>query len=350
VTTIAITGVGGLVGRRLVAALEGHAGVDRIVGLDLRAPTGLTASKLAFRQTDVRDPSIGDALRGVDVLVHLAFQMDPIHDEDAMRSVNVDGSRNTIEAAEREGVRRIVYLSSVLAYGAHPDNDFPLRESSLLRGTPDFNYAEHKRDVELWLQPWLEAHPDVQGTVLRSASVSGPGVENFFTRVMEAPRITAVRGHKPPLQFIHLDDLVGAIVHVIDHEVVGTYNVAAEGWLSFDEVTAIVGRRVLEIPEEVAFSVTERLWKLGIGEQPPGIVHLFMHPWIMSCEALIDTGWRPRMTNRDALAIAVEEHRDHLALVGLRARRGTVRLLGAFVAILAAVGALTGVRRVRSRA
>ena len=80
-----------------------------------------------------------------------------------------------------------------------------------------------------------------------------------------------VRGHKPPLQFVHVDDVVSALVHVIDHGLDGVYNVTAEGWLSMDEVTAIVGRRTVALPEEVAFSIAERLWRLGLGEQPPGI-------------------------------------------------------------------------------
>jgi nucleoside-diphosphate-sugar epimerase len=348
VTTIAITGVGGLIGRRVVAALEGHPEIERIVGLDLQTPPGLTSTKLAFRQMDVRDPAIGEVLHDVDLVLHLAFQMDPIRDEAAMRSVNVDGTRNVVEAAERAGVGRLVYLSTVLAYGAHPDNDFPLQESSPLRGTPDFNYAEHKRDVELWLWSWLEDRPGLRTTVLRSASVLGPGVENFFTRVIEAPRITAVKGHKPPLQFIHIDDLVTAIVHAIDHDVVGVYNVSAEGWISFDEATAIVGRHVIEIPEEVAFSTTERLWRLGLGEQPPGIVRLFMHPWVMTSDAFVETGWKPRYTNRDALAATVAEHAEHVALIGFRAQRRTLRWIGA--SLLAAVVTLTfaGLRRRRS--
>ena len=324
-TTIAITGADGLLGRRVVAALDARDDVDRIIGIDTRVPEGLAAHKLAVRSDDVRDPAIQDAFRDVDVVVHLAFQLDPIHDEATMRSVNVEGTRNVFESAARAGVRHIVYLSSVVVYGVEPDNDFPLTEQSELRPIPDFNYAEHKYEVERWLDAWLADHPEMQVAVLRPAVVLGPGVDNFITRLFEAPRITVVKGHKPPLQFVHVDDAVSAIVHAVEHRLTGPYNVAAEGWLSFDEVTAIVGRRTVEVPEEVAFSSTERLWKLGIGEQPPGIVRLFMHPWVLSPDKLIATGWHPLHSNRDALAATVEEHEGYVAFVGFRTTRKVLR-------------------------
>jgi nucleoside-diphosphate-sugar epimerase len=350
VTTIAITGVGGLLGRRLVQALDERDDVTRVVGVDVRRPMGLTSSKLVFRQADVRDPQLGDALRGADVVVHLAFQMDPIHDEATMRSINLDGTRNVFEAARAVGVRHVVYPSSVVAYGAHPDNDLPLTEDSPLRGTPDFNYAEHKRDVEVWLAGWLEQVDDLDVTVLRPAAVLGAGMQNFVSRIFEAPRVVLVKGHKPPLQFVHVDDVIGAILHVVDQRLTGVYNVCAEGWLSMDEVTAIVGRRTLAVPEEVAYSSAERLWRLGLGEQPPGLVRHLMYPWVMSPAKLVATGWAPTHSNRDALDEAAREHRAYVALLGKRARRSTVRtvaLAGAGLAGLAAIAATR--RRRRSR-
>jgi nucleoside-diphosphate-sugar epimerase len=350
VTTIAITGVGGLLGRRLISALDARPDVERLVGLDLRRPMGLTTPKLVFRQADVRDPAFTDTLRGVDVLVHLAFQMDPIHDEATMRAINVDGTRNVLEAARAAGVRHVVYPSSVVAYGAHPDNDLPLTEHSPLRGTPGFNYSEHKRDVERWLWPWLETVDDLEVTVLRLALVLGPGVQNFISRIFEAPRIVLVKGHKPPLQFVHVDDVVAAVQHVIGRRLTGVFNVSAEGWLSMDEATAIVGRRTLALPEEVAFSMAERLWDLGLGEQPPGMIHHFMHPWVMSPAKLVATGWSPEHSNRDALVEAAREHRDHVALLGVRADRRAVRAAAAAAVGLAGVAAVrTGRRAGRAR-
>lgn len=347
--TIAITGVAGLLGRRLLEALEARDDVDRLLGVDVRAPTGVRTSKLAFRHLDVRDGGLTDALRGVDVLVHLAFRVEPMRDEAEMRSLNVGGTRNAFEAAAGAGVEHVVYPSSVVVYGAHPDNDFPLTEDSPLRATPDFAYSEHRLEIERWLEAWREEHPEPGVAVLRPTLVAGPGVQNFMSRLFEQPRLVVIRGHRPPLQVVHLDDLTSALVHAIDRRLTGVYNVGAEGWLSFDEVRAIVGRPTVEVPEEVAFSATEQLWRFGLGDQPPGIVHHLMHPWVMSAQRLVDTGWRPRHTNRDALAELVREHRDYLAVAGLRARRKTVRNATLGVAGLAGLAALAAARRSRRR-
>jgi nucleoside-diphosphate-sugar epimerase len=346
--TVAVTGVGGLVGRRLVAELDRDDAVDRIVGIDVRAPEGLTSPKLAFTVGDVRDPGIAEALDGVDALVHLAFQMDPSHDEAMMHDINVVGTRTVAEAAVRAGVRKFVYVSSGVAYGAHPDNDFPLTEDSPLRANAHFNYAEHKLEVEEWLWPFDAAHPELLMTVLRPSIVAGPGVQNFISRQLEAPRFTAVKGHKPPMQFAHVDDVATALAHVVARDLPGAYNVTSEGWLSFDEVTALLDRKVVEVPEEVAFSLAERLWDLGIGEAPPGQVHYLMHPWVLSVDKLVATGWRPKHSNRDALTETVQEHADWLAIAGVRVRRSMLR--GGAAIAGAGIAGLLVLARVRRRA
>jgi nucleoside-diphosphate-sugar epimerase len=344
VTTIAITGVGGLLGRRLVAALDERDDVERIIGIDVRAPQGLTSPHLVFRELDIRSAELVDALHGVDVLVHLAFQMDPHRDGSLMRSINLDGTRNAFEAAQRAGVGHVVYPSSVIVYGAHPDNDFPLTEASPLRPTPGLPYSEHKWEVEHWLLPWLEQHPALGATVLRVGMVLGTGVDNFMTRLFELPRFPLVRGHKPPLQFVHVDDVIGAMVHAIEQRLTGVYNVCAEGWLSYDEVMAISGRRPLEVPEEVAFSTADRAWALRVSDLPSGIVAHTMHPWVMSADALIATGWRPRHTNRDAVAEAARDHAPYVSLGRGRVRRSTVWWAGLVGAVGTAMGAVAALR------
>lgn len=352
-TTIAITGVAGRLGHRLVRSLQPRSDVTRIIGFDRRAPQGLGSSRFVFQQTDVRTPEVAAALRGVDVLIHLAVQVDPIRDEDRMHAVNVDGTRNVIEAAERAGVAQVICLSSVAAYGAFSDNDLPLTEDSPLRGTPGFNYSTHMHDIERWLASWTAEDRRTDVCILRPAVTLGPGVQNFVTRLLEGPRFATVRGHTPPLQVVHLDDVVTAIEHAMDHRLTGAYNVCAEGWLSYDEVLDLVDRRCVSVPEELAYSIVDRLWKLGVGDFPPGVIQHLMHPCVMSPAKLVATGWRPTVSNRTALAETVREHADHVALAGVRMRRSTVwSVLGAtgVAALGAAVWVVRAFRRRRAAA
>ena len=358
-TTVAVTGVGGLLGRALVARLaEDPRGVRRIVGLDVRLPAGLAGDHgdaagdhgersgpgIELREVDVRDAALVGMLDGVDVLVHLAFQMDPIRDLELMRSINVDGTMNVLAAARAAGVGRVIYLSSVVAYGAHPDNDVPLTEVSPLRGTPGFTYAEHKREVEELLWPWHAAGDGPALTVLRSAAVFGPGVQNFLTRVLELPVLPDLPD-APPLQFVHVDDIVGAIVHAIDTGIDGAFNVAPDGWLDYATVLALSGRRTLPLDHDRMLALVDRAHRLGIGELEPGVVQLFRHPWVLANDRLRRTGWEPTRTNEETLLETVLEHAPYVSVGRLRTSRTVLRGAGLAAGALLAAAAASSLRR-----
>jgi nucleoside-diphosphate-sugar epimerase len=347
-STVAITGIGGLIGRRLVAELANSTEVERIVGIDARRPEGLHGDRIHLVVADVRDGDLHRHLEGVDTLVHLAFQLDPLRDEVEMRSINVDGTRNLFAAGLAAGVRKIVYVSSGVVYGAHPDNDFPLTEDSPLRANPDFPYAEHKLEIERWLADWSADRETPIVTVLRPTVVAGPGVENFISRQFEAPRATAIRGHRPPMQFVHVDDVASALALTIERDLPGAYNVAPEGWLSFDEMLAVSGARTVEVPEEVAFSLAQRLGAVGLSEVPVGQLHYVMHPWILSPDRLIQAGWRPKRSNRDALVELAEEHQGYVSVGRVRARRRDVKLAAVGFVALGGLLLLRALRRDRS--
>ncbi|MFN2556976.1 MAG: NAD-dependent epimerase/dehydratase family protein [Nitriliruptorales bacterium] len=326
---MAITGVGGLLGRHLVDRLEARGEVGRVVGLDVTRPAGLDHHpRLELRMADVRDAGLVRHLEGCEVVVHLAFIMDQPRDLGAMHAVNVRGTQNVFDAAAKAGASKIVYTSAGVAYGAHPDNDFPLSEDSPLRANPDFPYAEHKLEVERWLWPWTSEHDDVAVAVLRPGVIAGLNIDNPWVRqLLEFPRYISVTGYRPPWQFSHVEDVTDALEHAIVADLRGPYNVACEGWLSFEEMLDITRQKPLEIPEEIALTVADQLWRLGFAQAPPGALHYIMHPWVMNVERLVETGWRPRHTNREALRELYEDHKGHVTMRrGVRIRKRDVKL------------------------
>jgi nucleoside-diphosphate-sugar epimerase len=342
----AVTGVAGYLGRRLLELLDADPQIERVVGVDVSEPP-VVSPKLEFHRMDVGDPRLAKTFPGVDVVVHLAFQVDPIRDEERMRAVNVDGTRNVLEACVATGVRKLVYTSSATVYGAHSDNDFPLTESSPLRANPDFSYAWHKLETERLIEAFAGDHPEVVATVLRPAIVFGPGVENFISRMLEAPRVTAVKGYEPPLQLVHESDVASAIHVAIGRDLPGPFNVAADGWLAADEVLAISGKKRFELPEAVAFSLAERMWRLGLTTAPPGELHFVMHPWVVDSARLRVAGWAPGHTNADVLRETLEAHRPWLAVGRARVRKDD--LAKGAAATLGVVGAMALARRSRKR-
>ena len=83
------------------------------------------------------------------MLVHLAFII--LGGREETRKVNLTGSRNVFAAAARH-VRRLVYTSSVAAYGFHADNPQPLTEDVRPRGSERFYYSAQKAELERALE------------------------------------------------------------------------------------------------------------------------------------------------------------------------------------------------------
>lgn len=341
---IAVTGISGYLGQRLLALLDDDPSVERIVGVDLAEPR-IVSHKLEFHPLDVRDARLAKVLPGADAVVHLAFVLNPIRDEERMRSINVDGTANVL--ASVGAARKVIYPSSAAVYGAHADNDFPLVETSPLRANPGFSYAAHKLETEQLITAWAEEHPDSVVTVLRPAIVFGPNVENFLSRLFEAPRVMTVKGYAPPLQVVHEADVAEALHLAVTSELPGAYNVAADGWLDAEEVLEISGKKRIELPEAVAFSIAERAWRLGLTESPPGELEFVMHPWVVDNAKLKAAGWKPRHTNREALLETIESHRPWVSLGRARARKAD--LAKGAAATLGLIATMAAARRGRRR-
>src|SRR5688572_13160178 len=98
--------------------------------------------KTEFVKGDVRD---FEAMRSLlererpDALVHLAFVLNPIHDEARMYDIDVNGTEAVLRAATEAGTGHVLVTSSATAYGAFPDNPVPITEDWPVRGAPDFS-------------------------------------------------------------------------------------------------------------------------------------------------------------------------------------------------------------------
>lgn len=339
-TTIAVTGIGGGLGRALLTALDADPSVQRIVGIDLIAPHG-GSPKMEFHEADVRDERIAKLIGSADAIVHLAFAPDSARDPEQMRSVNVDGTRTVAAAARETAGGRLVFASTATVYGANPDNDFPLTEDSPVRPSADYAYAINALDAE---HAAAEAGDAV---VLRLANVFGPDTDNFVMRMFSSPRFLTIRGHRPPLQVVHQNDAAAALVRACDPGIkAGIYNVAADGWMDLDEALALAGRRSVEMPEAVAYSLAERAWRLSLSGAPPAEIAYLTYPWVVDNAKMRAGGWTPSRTNRETLVEAVEAQRSWVTLGRGRVRKADLaKGAAATVGLLAALGAIRRNRR-----
>ncbi|HMC81228.1 MAG TPA: NAD-dependent epimerase/dehydratase family protein [Acidimicrobiia bacterium] len=300
-TTVVITGVSGFLGQAVLRRLAGSVAVGRLVGLDVREP-GYRPRSLQFHLVDVAGSDLRPHFEGADVLVHLAGVHDAIPDEDLMARVNVGGTRRVLEAAGAAGLGKVVLVSSAAVYGAWPNNPVPLTEDAPLRPNPGFPLGVHKAELERLLAEWALARPAVVTTVLRPAFVLGARADHAVARLIRARVPLAVGGSTAPVQFVHEDDATEAIALAVERDLPGVYNVAADGWLSREELRALVGRKVQpQVGPELMERALRRLFNAGLVDVPPSEVPYLVHPWVVANDRLRAEGWAPSHTNAETV-------------------------------------------------
>src|SRR5918994_3333426 len=307
-----ITGGSGYIGSRLVDLLARREDTERIVICDL-APPAAYRPKTSFERVDVRDR---DAVRavlersGADALIHLAFILNPSHDEHLMYDVDVNGTHNVLEAAAAAGTGQVLVASSSTAYGAFPDNPVPLTEDDPVRGVAGFSYARDKTESDRICQLWAARYPDRMMTIVRPPIVLGPHVDNYLVRLWTKQPFTVAAGNlQTPIQFVHEDDIVDALAALLLGRHAGAFNVAGDGEMSLRECAELIGAPIRKLPMRAYRTLARTAWKLRASEVPPGQLDFALYPWIVSTEKLKrTTGWRPRHTSRETFELTMRAH------------------------------------------
>ncbi|MFF8259377.1 SDR family oxidoreductase [Streptomyces virginiae] len=343
---IAVTGAATGVGAALVSRLAASDEVKQVVAIDERRGDCAAAQ---WHVLDVRDPAIAEKLRGADVVVHLALDLDLETDPAARTAYNVRGTQTVLTAAAAAGVHRVVLCTSAMVYGALPDNDIPLSEDSELRATAEATGVGDLLEIERLGRRAPRAHPGLNVTVVRPAVLVG-GTDTALTRYFESPRLLVVAGSRPTWQFCHVEDLVSALEYAALEKVEGELAVGCEGWLEQEEVEELSGIRRMELPSAVALGAAARLHRIGLTPSPAGDLAYTMHPWVVSVSGLHAAGWRPRWTNEEVLAELLQEVAGRHTVAGRRlGRRDAATAAGAAGATVALLGAAAAVRLARKR-
>jgi UDP-glucose 4-epimerase len=265
--TVAVTGPTGEIGLPLLSELEIDPVVGSVRGMARRPfdPTREGWKKVDYRRGDILDrDSLADLFAGADVAVHLAFAIFGSREE--TRRVNLEGSRNVFETVVAAGVRRLVYASSVAAYGFHSENPQPLTEAVPPRGSESFYYSAQKAELERTLASVL-AGSGVEAYVVRPCIVAGPRATMLVEQVVKnarlgdpAPALRRAVGKLPlprpvlpdggiPIQLVHHDDVARALAAAIaGRGTPGAYNLAGEGLVGIADIARAIGWHAVRVP------------------------------------------------------------------------------------------------------
>lgn len=229
---VLVTGASGAVGMQVVRELLDEGCTVR--GMDIRSPVDPMFDDhpcFTFMDGDLTEPGLaGEAVRGMDAVIHTAALVDIGLDDETLRPLNVDAVRELYLAAASSGAVRFVHFSSGSVYGdagpGHVHEDSPL--------VPTSAYERTKIESEKLLE---ELHHDVGlgWIVLRPSLIYGPGARFLVAGAAAIPpalwyvlgsNVPGFRGG-PRTNVVHCEDVARAAVFLMRRAATGrAYNVA----------------------------------------------------------------------------------------------------------------------------
>ncbi|MCB9476296.1 MAG: NAD-dependent epimerase/dehydratase family protein [Deltaproteobacteria bacterium] len=305
---IAVTGISGYLGGVVARKLHDDPRVESILGLDIAEPRPELREalpKMHFEKADVLTADFEKLFAGLDAVYHLAFIVETRKGMtmEMVDRVNIEGSRRVFESAAKAGVPRIVYSSSVAAYGAHRDNPSPLTEAHPLRPNKDWYYSRGKGAVEKVADEVQARHPDLILIRFRPCTFLGPTIRNVMGYVFRKDVVGAFRNAQP-MDLAWDEDIADAFALALDYDRSDAFNLAAEGPKTIAQFALDAGKQVRYASLWYAKPLARLAGLLGM--VAPGaeawVTVSTRGPLVVDTSHARDAlGWRPKYTAQEAL-------------------------------------------------
>jgi UDP-glucose 4-epimerase len=270
---VLVTGLSTYWGGKLAQILEARDDVEVVVGLDTKDPT-VPLERTEFVRSDTSYSILARIVKAtqIDTVLHTHLIVDStLASSRTLHEVNVIGTMSLLAAAGAAGspVRKVVVKSSALVYGSNFQDPYRFREEDKRTRAPRTNVERSLLEVESILRDFADDSPHVDVTLLRFANVLGDDIETPYTTALKLPVVPEIFGFDPRIQFVHEDDVVGALMYATAHSVPGVFNVGGNGSMSWSEVCAIVGKRRFALPPIFTNAAVEPLRLLRLVDMPP---------------------------------------------------------------------------------
>jgi len=305
-----ITGGAGFLGINLTRFVleKGH----RVISFDISPQYDYPEKdddRVTVIQGDIRDiEAVREAIAGCDIIVHTAAAL-PLYSEEDIRTTDIDGTRNVLQAAYDIGIKRVIQISSTAVYGI-PDHH-PLVEDDKLIGVGPYGVA--KIDAEKVCEEFRGKGMIVP--ILRPKSFIGPERLGVFALFYDwastkhgFPMIGSGNNRYQLLDVYDLCEATYLCAELLPEKVNDTFNIGAEEFTTMKEDYQAVldyagfGKKIHGFP------AAPLIWTLRLLEA----LHLSpLYKWVyetaskdsfVSIEKAKNVlGFKPRYSNKDAL-------------------------------------------------
>lgn len=275
--TYLLTGATGAVGPRLVQTLS--AAGNRVRSLSRGAPqAGLLPGDVEVCSGDITNlRTVQSAMQGVDVVMHLAALLHlvdlPPDLRERYQQVNVGGTATVVQAALQEGVKRLVFFSTITVYGGA--NGRVVTEDTPPQ--PDTLYGQTKLAAEHIVLQARRSNGQPLGTILRLGPVYGARMKGNYRRLVQAlaqSRFIPIGGgynHRP---LIYDRDVARAVVLAAQHPTAAgrVYNVCDGQCYSLNDIITTICGTLGRQPPRFALPVRPVRWAVGLLEDTARLV------------------------------------------------------------------------------
>lgn len=235
---ITLIGASGFVGTRLIDLLRNE---HELRNIDLEASHFFPELTV---YGDVRDPQQMDSLlSGTDMVVLLAAKhRDDVTPTSLYYQTNVNGMRNVLNAMERNGVKRLLFFSSVAIYGLNKDNP-----DESFTADPFNHYGKSKWQAETLVQEWYKTHNDWNIDVIRPTVIFGErnrgNVYNLLNNLAKGYFINVGKGTNIK-SMAYVGNVVAFVKYLIDNITDGynVFNYVDKPDLDMNHLTELVCR------------------------------------------------------------------------------------------------------------
>jgi UDP-glucose 4-epimerase len=319
---VLITGLGSYWGGRLAQRLEADESIEAVIGVDSRDPR-VELERTEFVRVGTQHALIRRIIHAaeIDTVIDTRLIVDSIWTSPRVaHENNVIGTMNIVTACDGRDspVRKFVVKSSAHYYGAERDDPAYFTEEMARPHAPPTPIERDIVEAEGAIRDFAERNRDKTVTVLRFCNGLGPGLTTSHSRLFSLPAVPIILGFDPRYQFIHEDDIVGALEHAVRTDLHGIYNAAGDGVLALSEAIGMLGKLPAPVlPPWGTGLAAGPLNRLGL-RIPVEMLNQLRYGRGIDNRKLKAAGYRYRYTTREAVGRYAEHLRTRRLLSGVR--------------------------------
>jgi len=242
---ILVTGATGYIGQQLVKVLAERQNIVHILVRDIHSPNIPKHANIKVFKGDITEPgTIDSAIAGCERVFHAAsYTRLKAKDSSVFFKVNVEGTRNMLEASLKHGVKRLVYTSSGAVFG--PSLKTPLCENDPRIVSFESDYDLTKHLAENLVRDF--AHKGLYSVIVNPSRVFGPGLDSYsnainrfiswilFKKFVVVPAIGRVESN-----YSFIDDVINGHLLAMEKGLAGERYIIGGENLSFNELVQTV--------------------------------------------------------------------------------------------------------------